>query len=304
MNCVLCQSDDFVTISEQDAKSSERLIISLCNNCGLIFQTPIPTEEELSNYYSQNYRVDYKKVYTPKAKHIYRAAQTALQRIEFLHQAGIRHGSLCDIGAGGGEFTYLAGKYGFNSQGIEPNIGYSEYAKKEYQCEVNTGEINDINGKFDVVTIFHVLEHLPSPQKAFEKLYQLLQPEGVLFVEVPWIETNDASPNNIYFKAHVFYFASSSLIACASEYFDVIKVDTSSNLKILFKAKATPTQRVLPSQSSVDTIKKRISDKGWFEYLFSGKGLIKPIQKIKNTLIESKVKNLKGKEIIDKLFCV
>ncbi len=304
MNCILCQSDDFETVSEQDSKSSECLTISLCNNCGLIFQNPIPTEEELSNYYSQNYRVDYKKVYTPKAKHIYRAAQTALQRIEFLHQAGVTKGTLCDVGAGGGEFTYLAGKYGFIAQGIEPNIGYSEYAKKEYQCEVSTGEINDIKGKFDIITIFHVLEHLPSPIKAFETLYKLLQTDGILLVEVPWIETNDASPHNIYFKAHIFYFAVATLTACASEYFDVTKVDTHSNLKILFKAKANPTERMLPSQSSADTIKKRISDKGWFEYLINGKGLIKPLQKIRNALIEGKVKNLKGKEIIDKLFCV
>jgi 2-polyprenyl-3-methyl-5-hydroxy-6-metoxy-1,4-benzoquinol methylase len=301
MKCALCQNEEFETVSKVDAKSSDKLIASLCNKCGLIQQNPIPTADELKVYYSDKYRVGYKKSYTPKPKHVFRAAMTALQRIEFLRKSNITKGSLLDVGAGGGEFTYLSGKIGFEVEGIEPNIGYSEYAKNEYGCNVVTGEIEDINGKYDVITLFHVLEHLPSPVRAFEKLYNLLNSNGILFVEVPWIETNNASPHNIYFKAHIFYFSVDTLISCASQYFDVVKVETTSNLRVLFIAKTIPAGLELPRSSSVEAIKERLKIKGWFEYLFIGKGILKPISKVVNVFKENRVTHLSGKKIIDNI---
>lgn len=302
MKCVLCGNDSFEDVSKVDAKTSEKLRVSLCEKCGLIQQNPLPSTEELKIYYSHNYRLDYKKAYTPKSKHIYRAGKTALKRLTFMKQAGVSEGNLLDIGAGGGEFVYLTGKMGFTSQGVEPNIGYSEYAETEYSCSIKTGELDDIQGRYDVITMFHVLEHLRSPILAFEKLYHLLNSNGVLVIEVPWIETNDASPHNIFFKAHIFYFSVDTLVACASQYFNVVKVDTSSNLKIFFRVKDSPSEIIYPSNVSVNNLRKRIKNKGWFEYLFKGKGLHKPIHKIIRGIEEGKAKTYQPKEILDKLF--
>lgn len=301
MKCALCGKTSFTSISNVDAKSSERLQVSLCDHCGLIQQNPIPTHDELKIYYSHNYRKDYKKTYTPKSKHVYRAGKTALRRINFLKNAGISGGKLLDVGAGGGEFVYLAAKAGFYSHGIEPSIGYSEYAGREYGCHVITGELEDIDDTYDVITMFHVLEHLPSPVHAFEKLYSLLDKQGKLLIEVPWIETNDASPHNIYFKAHIIYFGVDTLIACASKFFKAVRVDTSSNLNILFEAREKPTAVALPAKASVRRLKKRLHDKGWAEYLLQGKGLIKPIDKIARAFEESRVKSMPPKSILDGL---
>jgi SAM-dependent methyltransferase len=302
MLCVLCGSDDFEIISTCDSKSSDLLTVSLCKKCGLIQQTPIPSSDALRIYYSHNYRVEYKQTYTPKPKHVFRAANTAMQRINFLNESNISTGNILDIGAGGGEFTYLSQKAGFESHGIEPNMGYAEYAKNEYDCDIRQGELEDIEGQYNVITIFHVLEHLPSPIKAFERLYQLLEEGGMLLVEVPWIETNDASPRNIFFKAHIFYFSVDTLISCASSYFDVVKVDTTSNLKILFRAKKVPAPIGFPSPASVSSIRARIKEKGWMEYLFEGRGILKPIRKLVKVFSENRVKKLSGKQIVDGVF--
>lgn len=301
MECSLCGNSNFKTISTKDAKSSEYLLVSMCRNCGLTQQTPIPSSDGLKVYYSHNYRKDYKKSYIPKSKHVFRAGKTALKRIQFLKKLNINTGRLLDVGAGGGEFVYLANKFGYNSSGVEPNIGYSEFSQSEYGCNIITGELDDITGTFDIITMFHVLEHLPSPIEAFRKLYDLLNDNGILFIEVPWLETNDASPHNIYFKAHIFYFTIDTLAACASQYFEVMKVDTSSNLKILFQAKAKPTSIKLPSSYSVNRLEKRLERKGWLEYLILGKGLLKPIYKISSVIKEYKIKNMQPKEILDML---
>ncbi len=302
MKCVLCGNEkSFENVSHVDSKSRRELLVSMCCNCGLVQQNPIPTTDELRIYYSHNYRKDYKNTYTPKSKHIYRAGTTALNHIYFLKDNGILSGTLLDVGAGGGEFVYLSGVSGFQSQGIEPSIGYSEFANNEYGCNVMTGELGAIEKKYDIITMFHVLEHLPSPIVAFKKLHSDLNANGKLFVEVPWIETNDASPNNIYFKAHVFYFSADTLIACASQFFNVLKVDTSSNLKIIFEAKEEPSSIVLPSAESLTRIRKRLNSKGWLEYIFSGKGYAKPINKIRRAIEESKVKDITPKVILDEL---
>ncbi len=301
MKCALCRSSTLEDLCNADSKSGEDLRVSMCQECGLIQQNPIPTVEELKEYYSHNYRIDYKDSYTPKNKHIYRAGKIALQRLEFMKKEGIQGGRLLDIGAGGGEFVYLSDKMGFCSQGIDPNIGYSEYAKSEYNCKLNTGELYSVQGKYEIVTLYHVLEHLPCPLFAFEKLYHLLSPQGTLAVEVPWIESNDASPNNIFFKAHIYYFGIDSLIACASKYFDVLKVDTKHNLSILFKAKENISETTYPGKESVSKLRNRLKSKGWIEYLTKGRGLQKPLKSLIRKFEESQVNNHQPKEILDGL---
>ncbi len=301
MHCVLCGNNALESIPNMDAKCSESLLVSLCGTCGLVQQNPIPAEDALKIYYSHHYRKDYKNTYAPKPRHVYRAGQTALRRLRFLKNAAISEGALLDVGGGGGEFVYLAGKWGFQATGVEPNIGYSEHASREYGCTVTTGAIDDIAGTYDIITMFHVLEHLPSPVRAFEKLSTLLNANGKLCIEVPWIETNDASPHNIYFKAHIFYFSADTLIACASRFFDVLTVDTSSNLTILFEAKAHPTSLTLPDAESVKRLQRRLRHKGWSEYLLQGHGMVKPIRKIMRLIDEFTIRGMTPKTILDDL---
>lgn len=129
-----------------DAKSQETLHVAICKGCGLVQQDPIPSEQELHHFYTHNYRVDYKKTYTPKPKHVYRAGMAGLDRLRFLKRNGLAGGKLLDIGAGGGEFVYLSKRSGYRSVGVEPNIGYSEFAKSQYGVQVTTGDFRGGRG--------------------------------------------------------------------------------------------------------------------------------------------------------------
>jgi 2-polyprenyl-3-methyl-5-hydroxy-6-metoxy-1,4-benzoquinol methylase len=255
---------------------------------------------ELRHFYAHTYRTDYKKTYTPKTKHIYRAGTAAIERVNFLRSHGVHGGKLLDVGAGGGEFVYISKARGYDSRGIEPNVGYSEFARNQYGAEIKTGELCETGEIYDIITMFHVLEHMPN-FNSLKMAWSMLNEEGYLFIEVPNIETTDASPHNIYFKAHLFYFNRATLSACASKYFEPLVIEERSNLRILFKRKSRQSHITLPTQDNVSYIALRLRQKGWFEYLVAGGGIYKPFFKLNQRLQESKVKNKSNLEILNSL---
>jgi 2-polyprenyl-3-methyl-5-hydroxy-6-metoxy-1,4-benzoquinol methylase len=304
--CKLCGSDNISTIEVVDHKQNSKFPISICKQCGLVQQTNIPSDEELSLYYSHNYRMDYKKTYTPKLKHIRRAGLAAFDRINFLKDCPINikeYSKLIDIGAGGGEFVYLSKKNGFDAIGIEPNYGYSEFAKKEYDVEIITSMLDDLTeSSADIISIFHVFEHMANPLTVMKKIANVLKEGGLLFIEVPNILQDDTSPHNRFFKAHLYYYSKHTLIACASKYFDVIKVDDSGNLRVLFRKRAIELDTLsLPSYDQVELIINSFRDKGWLNYLFNGKGIFKPFLKITRLAIEQKLNNVSPKDLLDSI---
>jgi 2-polyprenyl-3-methyl-5-hydroxy-6-metoxy-1,4-benzoquinol methylase len=299
MNCALCGGNDFKLISEKDSKSKGKLLVCVCNACSMVSQNPVPTEQEVEQYYSTEYRQDYKQVFEPKLKHVYRAGNLALNRLEFLTKNNVTSGKLLDVGAGGGEFTYVSSHLGFDSTGIEPNIGYSNYAKDQYQANVKTGQLVDIDDKFDVITMLHVMEHIPDPVKTFKKLYDLLNDGGSLFVEVPNIETYSQSPDNTFFKAHIHYFSETTLISAASQFFNVIDADNSGNLRLLLNKKKSIQKLKLPTQVQVSEAKKVLEKKGWFNYVIKGKGYKKALNRIKIIIQDKQLAKLDAKDVLD-----
>jgi 2-polyprenyl-3-methyl-5-hydroxy-6-metoxy-1,4-benzoquinol methylase len=303
--CGLCESDDCMHFVKADAKTNAQLNILYCSQCGLVQQRDVPSDTELKMYYSHNYRQDYKGAYSPKPKYVYRAGLAALNRIKFLEShISLSHQTLLDIGAGGGEFVYMANKRGLKARGIEPNIGYSEFSQKQYGVEVQTAMLSDLeDATADILTLFHVYEHMAKPRNVIRKLYASVKDNGYLFIEVPNILQADASPHNIYFKAHLFYYSRFTLNSSASQYFDLVKVEDSGNLKMLLRKKSTPSKSVtLPSVENIQFTKSRLEKKGWLEYLLIGGGVIKPFQRIEKMMFEALIRNTSPKQILDHLY--
>lgn len=306
-NCALCRGSQGLQIARSDAKTGAPLDVRFCENCGLVQQSPIPSIDELRVYYSHHYRQDYKKTYFPKLKYVYRAGLAAKDRIAFLkgclEKRGVKQTGLklLDIGAGGGEVVYAANRSGFVATGIEPNEGYSEFARNNYGVQVDTMHLDQYSGgQCDVVTMFHVLEHMPSPHAVMEKVSSLLKPQGYFLVEVPNIEQADASPANIYFKAHLFYLSAATLTAFGSKYFDPIAIDAKGNLKVLFKKKLNQVDLTLPDDDSVSNSRARLKAKGWLEYLTTGGGWKKPFSRLRRDLRFKTLTETTPKAILDR----
>lgn len=303
--CDFCGSVNREQINKVDAKSNSPLSVVLCCDCGFVQQSVTPTDDELRIYYSHHYREDYKDTYHPKLKHVYRAGHAACDRLALLctHIEDTSDIELLDIGAGGGEFVYLANRFGFKARGIEPNKGYSEFARHAYGVSVVTSMVEDLNvGSTDVITLFHVLEHMADPKAVMIRFWNILRPGGALFIEVPNILQADASPANIFFKAHLHYFSRFTLTAAASRYFSVVAIEDRGNLKILLSRRDTPLDGyILPTEQEVNYTRARLKAKGWFEYITVGGGWIKPFRKLAHMGYE---RTLEGdaRDVLDRIY--
>jgi len=303
--CKLCGGKTDARWRVRDAKAASELSMSLCLSCGLVQQSDLPSDDELKIYYSHHYRADYKNTYTPKPKYVQRAGKAALDRLAFI----ARHVNLApgarsiDIGAGGGEFVYLAHRAGFAATGIEPNLGYSEFARQAYDIEVRTATLDEqADGSADLVTMFHVLEHMAHPQSVFKKLFHMLREGGYAVIEVPNILQNDASPHNIFFKAHLFYYSGDTLAAAASRYFEIVRIEDRGNLRALLRRRSAPIDFVLPRPERVAFARARLKQKGWLEYVTLGGGWAKPFRRLGLMAREAAIGDVPPRAILDSLW--
>jgi 2-polyprenyl-3-methyl-5-hydroxy-6-metoxy-1,4-benzoquinol methylase len=300
--CYLCAGREGRRVADTDAKTREPLRVMQCTGCGLVQQYPLPESRELHVYYSHHYRLDYKRVHKPRPKHVHRAGVAALDRVGFLAREGIRSGRLTDVGAGGGEFVFVASQCGFDASGVEPNLGYSAFARDAYDVEVSTAEVGSLEpGSADVVTMFHVLEHIADPRAALRSIWSALAPGGHLFIEVPNILAADASPHNIYFKAHLFYFSAPTLAAVADACFERVAVQDHGNLLMLLRRRDAPLEPRLPEASEVARALRRLDEKGWTEYLMRGQGWRKPIARWQRHRVEARFEEVPPRQILSEL---
>jgi 2-polyprenyl-3-methyl-5-hydroxy-6-metoxy-1,4-benzoquinol methylase len=206
MPCNLCSNSDVLVLATHSRRGAPLRTV-ICNKCGLVWSDPFPHDPR--HFYEEDYRVEYKNTYSPKPKHILRAGMVALTRHNKIKHLLNGRKTILDVGTGGGEFAYLLKSLGHDLHGIEPNKGYGEYSAAEYGLNLQLGFIQDSqfsNDSFDVITIWHVLEHTEDPCFVLGKLRSLLKAQGVLVVEVPNIEAICQSPKSTFHEAHLFNF--------------------------------------------------------------------------------------------------
>ncbi|MDP3619233.1 MAG: methyltransferase domain-containing protein [Ramlibacter sp.] len=238
--CALC-GDSLATIVGSRDRDGAALRTVACGGCGLVWVDPRPFDSR--QFYEQDYRRAYKKTFEPRARHVLRAGRVALDRwlrIKRFLQPGMR---VLDVGSGGGEFAYLLTRLGQQVVGVEPNIGYAEYSRREYALDIRRGFIGDValeGASLDLVTIWHVLEHTEDPGAVLLTLRRVLAPNGLLVVEVPNIEATCQSPRSTFHAAHLYHFNVATLQALASRNglhaVDLRLSPDGGNLTMVFKA--------------------------------------------------------------------
>lgn len=217
--CNLCGARDEHELSDRD-RDGAHLRTVICRNCGLVYTNPRPAPEEIAHYYERSYRLDYKGVLEPKRKHVARAAKVAAKRVRDILEY-LTHGMRSlDIGSGGGEMVYAMRMLGLDGSGLEPNEGYSAYARNILRLPVSSGCIENAvlpENYYDLLTMYHVIEHLHDPLGALQTLHSAMKPNGVLVVECPNVEAHCQAPSHRLHRAHLYNFNTVTLQALAEK---------------------------------------------------------------------------------------
>lgn len=204
--CNLCGGTE-VSILSTRSRSGNPLRTVICRACGLVWSDPRP--HDARQFYEEQYRLAYKNTYSPKPKHVVRAGKVALSRFAKIEQLLSSRKTVLDVGTGGGEFAYLLQSLGHTVNGIEPNRGYADHSIQQYGLTVQVGFVQDATcapSSFDLVTIWHVLEHTEDPGFILARLRSWLKPDGVLVVEVPNVEATCQAPRSTFHEAHLYNF--------------------------------------------------------------------------------------------------
>lgn len=247
--CNLCGSVEIDEIGDRD-RDGRSLRTTICRRCGLVWSNPRPSEEEVRRYYSREYRLDYKGQATPSLRHIARSGRGALNRYRSLSPFLKPGDRVLDAGAGGGEVVYVLRKLGFYAVGLEPDEQYARHAREALGVPVSTGFVQDVSfpaGSFDVITMYHALEHVEDPVGILGTLRSWMAEGGLLLVEVPNVEARCISPVHRFHFAHFYNFNRVTLEATGRKAgFEPVQTATSpdgGNLISIFKsaeAKSTP----------------------------------------------------------------
>lgn len=206
-NCIICGLDK----KELWAKKEKYTAVK-CLNCGLIWIDPLPTAEELNQFYTKyyQYRVNEVKL-SEQRKVMYELDKNWLELF-------VKKGKLLDIGCSDGSFlSYFS--HNWEKYGVEIGIDAVEQAQKKgiNVIEGSAKESLNFGEKFDCVMLRGTIEHFTDPLEAIKIVSKLINPGGYLF----FTATPDADSfsaqlykekwNQFVPPAHLFYFSIKTL---------------------------------------------------------------------------------------------
>lgn len=221
LKCPACDGNDFQDYLElQDYfLSKEMFKLSKCEECGLLYTLPQPQRETLANYYdSSEYTSHNTSKWNLKNLLYMQARKFALNQKLGMIEKYVDKGKILDIGGGTGEFLNHCRNRGWDVFGVEPSPIAREKAFSTHGLKLldSVELLSAKNESLDVITMWHVLEHLEDPAKQFQTNYHLLKPDGLLVVALPNYESWDAYHYGKYWAAydvprHLFHFSQKSL---------------------------------------------------------------------------------------------
>jgi len=201
-NCDLCGSAE-----NKKLYRFNDFIIQQCAECGLVSRNIFLSEEETANLYNEGYfTIEQQDYFFNHSKLKEAIFSKYLQELEKIVQT---KGTLLDVGCAIGTFLSLARSSGWTVKGVEVSEFASGYARKQYELDVFTGELEkcpfELNS-FDVITLWDVIDHVEKPQSFLERAYSLLKPGGIIVV------ATTMEDSLLYRIAHYLYKFSGGII--------------------------------------------------------------------------------------------
>lgn len=197
--------------------SGERFSLLKNNTMELLETYPQPSTEEISKYYESDGYISHTDSHKGWINIIYQTVKkySLRRKMDLIDQGFGGVGTLLDIGAGTGDFLNEAGKRGWDVTGIEINADARALAMQK-DLRLYESMLAVEGRKFDVVTLWHVLEHLHDLPKSIDRITNFLKPGGMLVVAVPNYNSFDANYYGPFWAAydvprHLWHFSQNSM---------------------------------------------------------------------------------------------
>jgi len=237
---------------------NDRFRLSQCDSCALVTTAPAPSDKMLQQYYDQDY---WQSAEASKNSFLldtlYRWRMAPI--ISAIQQYTTYNSKILDWGCGDGSFIRLLRNFGFHSFGIDA------YMKDHHdpQISATTIEKTDFRDEyFDIITCFHVLEHLAEPLTAVRHAWKLLKTGGLLIVEVPNLDSVGFQVfrrrwQPLEIPTHLNHFTSATLqkVLVTAGKIELVKTE-------YFSHRISPSALVLSAYSSLAPRKMRRKNNG------------------------------------------
>ncbi len=220
--CPVCGSNELVKVRDLKDYSitKEDFTISRCGQCDFHFTLNPPSEEDAGRYYQSEDYISHSDTKEGFINSIYHKVRDVMLERKYKlvkkHQSGKK---LLDIGTGTGYFAgYMKGK-GYSVSGVEIDPDVRAIATEKWDINVQPPAkfiSKELEGKFNAITLWHVLEHLYDLNTYLERMHQYLEDKGTLVIAVPNYKSSDARHYENYWAAydvprHLWHFSPDSI---------------------------------------------------------------------------------------------
>ncbi|MFA4852408.1 MAG: class I SAM-dependent methyltransferase [Bacteroidales bacterium] len=219
--CNICGNAEFsVYIECRDHFLTQELFtIVRCKKCGFLFVNPLPEKDKLHSYYDSPEYISHSGTSNGLINSIYKKARNYTHKKKFRIISKYAKGkTILDVGCGSGELLKLFKHHNWETLGIEPNSKVREFAKLSYGLKILEEDqiINIPEKSIDVITLWHVLEHVSDLNERMQELKRILKNDGVLIIAVPNCISYDAIYYGKYWAAydvprHLYHFTPNTI---------------------------------------------------------------------------------------------
>jgi 2-polyprenyl-3-methyl-5-hydroxy-6-metoxy-1,4-benzoquinol methylase len=220
-NCPVCQSqtfEEYLTIQDYTV-SQEQFKIVTCQKCGFRFTNPRPNGEAIGEYYKAESYISHTNTSKGLISKIYQEVRkfTLKGKLNLINRLSPNRGKLLDVGCGTGMFLNVAKENGWKVNGIEPDAGARAIAEETNQIKIKQEVLSSFeNEAFEVITLWHVLEHVHELNATIDWLKDRLSKDGSLIIAVPNHESKDAEIYKEQWAAydvprHLYHFSQKSI---------------------------------------------------------------------------------------------
>jgi 2-polyprenyl-3-methyl-5-hydroxy-6-metoxy-1,4-benzoquinol methylase len=223
MNCPVCNnSNTQIALESQDFSLTQASFsVVHCSKCSFRFTSPIPSQDEIGQYYKFNEYIshtDTKEGWMNRLYHFVRT-RTLAQKTNWIQSLFTGHkGHLLDIGAGTGAFAHAMQQKAWKVTGLEPDAATRDKAFENYTLNLQSTDTiyNLPENEYEVITMWHVLEHVHDLKPYLHQCYKSLKQNGRLIIAVPNYTSFDANYYKKYWAAydlprHLYHFSPKSM---------------------------------------------------------------------------------------------